>query len=424
MLAALLVVLGTAPDVGAATGGTASYPPPPAPLTFLPITPLGARCLDSSPYGFYFVPAKGGAASSTKWTLYLQGGGWCTTEASCWSRAHIATGTSSLFPRTSRCRCMNGPGVDDQTCNCLYLPYCDGASFSGFREAPWPVNATNPHGDKLYFRGLANLDDTLAHAFTHLGLGNATEMVVTGESAGGLATFVHADRVAERMGARVRTTAAPIVGFFLDHAPSPSSDPAGGPSPSGYPATPIITWMAYMYRMMNMTARGTTGGQGGGGALNAECMAAFPATPHFCFMSPHLAPYIRTPLFMFNSKVDEWQLMNDLQVPCYRNKTNYPNHTIQCPAEQQAEVFAYASDFTAALAPLLANPANGAFITSCICHSCAWNQLSLGNRTGYAHYTDWITGKTTGPASVHIDSRAPNGGGALPPMSPVCFPWP
>jgi hypothetical protein len=25
-------------------------------------------------------------------------------------------------------------GVQDHTCNCVYLPYGDGASFSGFRE--------------------------------------------------------------------------------------------------------------------------------------------------------------------------------------------------------------------------------------------------------------------------------------------------
>ena len=44
-------------------------------------------------------------------------------------------------------------------CNCVFLPYCDGASFSGHREDPWPVPGGNA---TLAFRGLANLDATLA----------------------------------------------------------------------------------------------------------------------------------------------------------------------------------------------------------------------------------------------------------------------
>ena len=29
------------------------------------------------------------------------------------------------------------------------------------------------------------------------------------------------------------------------------------------------------------------------------------------------------------------------------------------------------------------------------------------------HYADWMDGKTTGAASMHIDTRLPNGGGTL-----------
>ena len=49
----------------------------------------------------------------------------------------------------------------------------------------------------------------------------ATEFVLTGGSAGGLSTFLHADRVAARLEAEVPTCkkirAAPVVGYFLDH---------------------------------------------------------------------------------------------------------------------------------------------------------------------------------------------------------------
>ena len=53
---------------------------------------------------------------------------------------------------------------------------------------------------------------------------------------------------------------------------------------------------------------------------------------------------------------------------------------------------------------------------SCICHGCPWAQLQVNdgtNKTSYQHYADWMAGKTTGAASMHIDTRLPNGGGTL-----------
>ena len=59
------------------------------------------------------------------------------------------------------------------------------------------------------------------------GLAGATEFVLTGGSAGGLSTFLHADRVAARVKAAApkidaaRIFAAPVVGYFLDHGAAP-----------------------------------------------------------------------------------------------------------------------------------------------------------------------------------------------------------
>ena len=102
--------------------------------------------------------------------------------------------------------------------------YGDGASFSGFRPDPWPVPGTNttekPEGEVLYFRGIKNIDGVIDWAMDH-GLKTATEFVLTGGSAGGLSTFLHADRVAARVEAEApkcaKIRAAPVVGYFLDH---------------------------------------------------------------------------------------------------------------------------------------------------------------------------------------------------------------
>ena len=69
----------------------------------------------------------------------------------------------------------------------------------------------------LYFRGVTNLQSTLDLLFAQYSLGKATQMIVTGGSAGGLSTFLHVDAVAARLGPAVRTVGKPVCGFFLDH---------------------------------------------------------------------------------------------------------------------------------------------------------------------------------------------------------------
>jgi hypothetical protein len=281
-------------------------------------------------------------------------------------------------------------------CNCIYLPYLDGGSFSGAVNHPVPVS-THP-GKFLHYRGLANLDATLDHAFSALGLGDATEMVVTGGSAGGLSTFLHVDRVAARMKAGApackRTTGAPVVGFFLDHAAYLST------------ATNYSTSMGVVVHDQNAT-----------GALLPSCLAAFPTSPHLCFMSPHMVRFVQSPLFVFNSRFDAWQMDNDLQIPCHAGDPAHP----KCSADEQAAIVQYGADFVTALAAVSAEPKNGAFITSCICHGCDWATLALDNATSYQHYARWYHGTADG-GTVHVDKRMPNGGGEI--KLTTCMPFP
>ena len=279
-----------------------------------------------------------------------------------------------------------------EDCNCVYLPYCDGASFSGHREDPWPVPGGNA---TLAFRGLANLDATLADALARLGLKDATELVVSGSSAGGLATFVHADHVVEVVRAAApklaKAHAAPVVGYFLDHGT------AKGPAdyPQSYPGR-----MKYVFGMQ---------GVGASGAIPDACLRAFSSDPHLCFLAPHLVPYVETPLFAFNSFVDQWQLQNELQ-------------SGWATKEQQDAVVAYGRDFLGALGALAGKRGSGAFITSCICHGCEWDKLALQGKTAYQWYAAWAAGRLPGPDAVVKDGRGPNGDGAI--QLPTCAAFP
>ena len=128
----------------------------PAPIQFLPQDKgdESPACLDGSRYGFYFRPS---ATNSTKWTISINGGGWCYDEIDCACRANSSLGSSKALTPTDNCACMNPreDGSIDPHCNCLHLPYSDGASFSGYRAKPWAVPGM---AQQLTFRGIKNFD--------------------------------------------------------------------------------------------------------------------------------------------------------------------------------------------------------------------------------------------------------------------------
>lgn len=295
--------------------------------------------------------------------------------------------------------------MDD--CNCIHMPYSDGASFSGYRAEPWPVPedpATGvPANATVTFRGIKNFDGVVDFAM-RMGMDKATEFVITGGSAGGLSTFLHADRVAARLKAEAPNCkiirAAPVVGYFLDHDNyKHTTGYPGGPNTPQW-STPgtganYTMWMKYIYGMQNLTF-------GDDGGLTKDCQTKHPNEPWLCFMSPHMQSSMQTPFFMFNSKYDAWQLGNEFQ-------------SDWTTKDEQKGVLQYGEDFMQQLAPAYSGSEtrNGGMITSCICHGCPWPSLVLDGKNSYEHYADWFYGHTSGAESMHIDTRLPNGGGSL-----------
>jgi hypothetical protein len=60
----------------------------------------------------------------------------------------------------------------------------------GYRSDPVSVPGSN---ETITLRGIKNFDGMVEFAMQN-GLSNASELVVTGTSAGGLSTFLHVDR--------------------------------------------------------------------------------------------------------------------------------------------------------------------------------------------------------------------------------------
>ena len=252
----------------------------PVPLVLLPnAKKLNALCLDGTAPGFYL--DKG--TEPENFVIFLQGGGWCYNEEDCLARSRTRLGSSNFWAKEQSLGgwMLSRDAINPfQSWTHVYIPYCDGASFSGNRETPITVNGT-----QLHFRGKEILRQLIGILKTNYGLDSAKKVLLSGCSAGGLATYINADFVSSLMPASVTVfKAAPISGYFLDV--------------SNADGTAIYNdEMRNVYKMQNVSA-------------NEACVAANVGSENNCMFAEHTFPHIKTPIFIQNSAYDSWQLGN------------------------------------------------------------------------------------------------------------------
>jgi hypothetical protein len=159
---------------------------------------------------------------------------------------------------------------------------CDGGSFGGRNRTVTTTlySGTLPNGTNvtnatvpLHFRGRVNLAAVVAAAVLRHGLGQATDVIVGGDSAGGLATYWSADWWADQL-PHARVAAAPDSGYFFDWRGS-----TVGPGPSAWGRT--IDWV--------VTQGNSTE------SLNQRCVAARGGD---CAFPDVTLPFITVPLFV------------------------------------------------------------------------------------------------------------------------------
>lgn len=98
-------------------------------------------------------------------------------------------------------------------CVQVLVNYCDGGSFSGNNDT---VTWTEWNGTTVpvYYRGFSNLQAVVDDLASAHGLQAASDLILSGDSAGGLATLWHADYFAARLPS-TRVVAAPDSGYFF-----------------------------------------------------------------------------------------------------------------------------------------------------------------------------------------------------------------
>ena len=178
--------------------------------------------------------------------------------------------------------------------NFVWFTYCDASSFTSNRDMSDPLYYNDT---TLYLRGRANFKAYL-HELEVMEkfLSTASEVIVSGTSAGGLATLLHGSEVkaAFEPSSAVRVTLLPDAGYFLDHA-----------NYTGAYAWRETIQTSIAPSLWNATVDGPAG---------AACLAAYGATDGGvwrCFFAQYMYPFARAAVdgvWLLQSMYDSAQL--------------------------------------------------------------------------------------------------------------------
>ncbi|KAH0912572.1 hypothetical protein HID58_035893, partial [Brassica napus] len=270
----------------------------------------GAVCLDGTLPGYHLDHGFGSGANS--WLIHLEGGGWCNNQSSCVFRKTTRRGSSKIK-----------------------LRYCDGASFSGDSQ---------DEGSQTFYRG-KRIWQAAMEEFMSVGMQKAEQALLSGCSAGGLASILHCDDFRERLPLSTKVKCLSDAGMFLD-----AVDVSGGRS------------LRNMYQ-------GVVTVQNLQKDLSSACTNHL--DPTSCFFPQNLVSDIKTPMFLLNSAYDSWQVRHSL-APSPADPRGVWEHCksdiSRCNSSQLQFLQEFRKQMVLALNSFSASPQNGLFINSCFTH--------------------------------------------------------
>eukprot|EP01059_Diplonema_ambulator_P017613 TRINITY_DN29621_c0_g1_i1.p1 TRINITY_DN29621_c0_g1~~TRINITY_DN29621_c0_g1_i1.p1 ORF type:complete len:400 (+),score=147.18 TRINITY_DN29621_c0_g1_i1:49-1200(+) len=169
-----------------------------------------AKCLDGTDFAMYWRKAIDGSQHPNEWVFFLQGGGCCIGELACKHRAEGMLGSSLNYSDTSID--VSGTCSQDKTYNPfwdfnhVFLPYCSGDLHTG--------TETEDNQWGLRFAGHHNVNSTVQWLLKNADLSQATRVLLTGDSAGGIGTFNNADLMQELL-PHAAVWAMPNAGWYF-----------------------------------------------------------------------------------------------------------------------------------------------------------------------------------------------------------------
>jgi len=304
-----------------------------------------ARCLDGSMAGYYI---RHGTAN--KYLVYFEGGAWCYDSAcerptragtlkNCWSRANGRLGSSKRWTRTQDSRLGGMLSADPHTnpvfhdWTLVYLPYCDGASFSGDAVV-----------EGIHFRGEAILHAVVAELKATTSIRHAEFVVLSGGSSGGSSVFYHGDAVATELQLESgEVLALPDAGFFLDIRDKDGVD----------------CWPSQMRSLFDVA--------NGYQSLHRACLARFPKQRWKCLFPENFADLLSTRTLVINSLYDSSESWYTLRLECCLERCWGAQR--RCNHEQLRVFLSSHERHVKAWAPLVTKAGNGVWAPACIEHT-------------------------------------------------------
>uniref|UniRef100_A0A5B7A8J6 Pectin acetylesterase n=1 Tax=Davidia involucrata TaxID=16924 RepID=A0A5B7A8J6_DAVIN len=297
----------------------------------------GAVCLDGTLPGYHF--HRGYESGANSWLIQLEGGGWCNSIRSCVYRKKTRHGSSMymekqiLFTGILSNKAEENP--DFFNWNRVKLRYCDGASFAGDSE---------DKAAQLQFRGqriwLAAMEDLMSK-----GMRYANQALLSGCSAGGLASILHCDEFRDLFPRSTKVKCLSDAGLFLD-----AVDVAGG-------------------RTLKKFFGGVVNLQGVQKNLPRTCTSHL--DPTLCFFPQNLIANIKTPLFLLNAAYDSWQVQASL-APASADPHGYWHeckmNNAHCSASQIQFLQGFRNHMLNLIKGFSMSGQNGLFINSCFAH--------------------------------------------------------
>ncbi|KAL8027276.1 hypothetical protein ABFX02_14G084700 [Erythranthe guttata] len=296
-----------------------------------------AVCLDGTIPGYHLHRGFGTGANS--WLVQLEGGGWCNNLKSCIYRKTTHRGSSTYFekqyPFTGILSNRAEENPDFFNWNRVKIRYCDGASFAGDSE---------DKASGLQFRGqriwLASMEDLMSK-----GMHSANQALLSGCSAGGLASILHCDEFRTLFPLSTKVKCLSDAGLFMDAA-----DVSGG-------------------RTLRTFFDGVVTLQGVKKNLPTTCTNRL--DPTSCFFPQNLIANIKTPLFLLNAAYDAWQVQASLAPPTADPHGNWHDCKLnneRCSATQIQFLQGFRNAMLNAVKGFGASKQNGLFINSCFAH--------------------------------------------------------
>jgi hypothetical protein len=338
----------------------------------------GARCLDGSKAGIYY--REGSTHNDDKYMIYLEGGAYCAGEADCIGRSQTALGSNLYWPDTMEPHAPSDILSANSTTNphfhnwnIIYVPYCSGDLWLGNNTNPSPTswNLTFA-GNQIFLAAIQTL-------INDWDLEDATEVVLTGVSAGGIGVYYHLDRLADIMNHltdyTARVVGAPQAGWFS--VANSWETWLATPTLAYTPPVPDLATLYFVEVIVNYVP------PPGCGSITSD-VDRYTCT----FYIPGYYPKVRTPTFIAENLFDAFQIFYANGVP------NLLNATTQAYFDYYGAAMRASLNHYVVQSTSFWQWGNGLWAPACLEHELTYSgPVKVNNKTFQQAFVDWYLGK-------------------------------